>query len=148
MKNYKFTDSQFMSAAEKLRVLKAWITFLKYGCKDEHFTKALYDHLIQHCSFIAHYNRGGFYATYFMSGDCRRRVLSQFDQRGTCYSVEYGSDHWRTMPEYKDINNALISEAVPFIPDLLEDARNSQREADVAEAKKLLARHGITIDVK
>ncbi len=44
-----------MSAAQKTTVLRAWIRFLKSGLRFDQFTKALYDHLIQHCSFIAHY---------------------------------------------------------------------------------------------
>jgi hypothetical protein len=50
-----FKDEKFMSAAEKRLVLNAWKTFLKHGCQKDHFTERLYDHLIYHCSFIAHY---------------------------------------------------------------------------------------------
>ena len=52
---HEFRDVQFMSAAQKTTVLRAWIRFLKSGLRFDQFTKALYDHLIQHCSFIAHY---------------------------------------------------------------------------------------------
>ena len=77
-------DSQFLSAAEKKRVLKQWDTFLKYGCQQKHFFKALYNHLILHCSFIAHYDRGGFYATYFTNGEDIAHFLTQFDNRMAC----------------------------------------------------------------
>ena len=63
-----------------------------------HFTKRLYEHLHLHCSFIAHYNRLGFYAEYFERGEDTARFLSQFDSRGDCRSVEYGGHvvaQWR-----------------------------------------------------
>ena len=75
-----------MSAAQKTTVLRAWIRFLKSGLRFDQFTKALYDHLIQHCSFIAHYNRAGFYSHYFEAGDSTAFFLSQFDSRGHCSS--------------------------------------------------------------
>ncbi len=72
-------DSKFMPVAVKSKALKQWDTFLKSGCSKEKFTKTLYNHLIQHCSFIAHYDIHGFYATYFENGDDTVRFLSQFD---------------------------------------------------------------------
>ncbi len=76
---HEFRDVQFMSAAQKITVLRAWIRFLKRGLRFDQFTKALYDHLIQHCSFIAHYDRAGFYSHYFEFGDSTAFFLSQFD---------------------------------------------------------------------
>lgn len=61
----EFKDTKFMTAKEKQTVIRAWERFLKNGCKPNDFTKALYHHLINHCSFIAHYDLGGFYSTYF-----------------------------------------------------------------------------------
>jgi hypothetical protein len=60
-----FIDEPFMSAKEKEVVLNAWTRFLKNGCKFQDFTDALYRHLTLHCSFIAHYDRLGFYEFYF-----------------------------------------------------------------------------------
>ena len=54
----ELTDTKFMTADQKRVVLKQWEIFLRGGLKAGDFNKALYDHLIQHCSFIAHYNRG------------------------------------------------------------------------------------------
>ena len=61
----ELTDTNFMTAKEKAQVLRQWERFLKGGCQAKDFTEALYHHLMQHCMFIAHYDRGGFYATYF-----------------------------------------------------------------------------------
>ena len=81
MKQYVFRDSEFMSAREKLLVQKAWVRFLKNGLRREDFSDRLYMHLINHCSFIAHYNRVGFYATYFENGEDTTRFLAQFEYR-------------------------------------------------------------------
>jgi len=122
-------DVQFMSAAEKRKVLKQWELFLKYGLQDKHFSKSLYHHLMQHCSFIAHYDKNGFYATYFLHGDDTRRFLSQFDIRNAQLdpegdiavmprSVEYGSTQWYTH-DYDDINRAMIKVAARYVPALM-----------------------------
>jgi hypothetical protein len=134
-----------MSAAQKTTTLRAWVRFLKSGLQFEHFTKALYDHLIQHCSFIAHYNRAGFYSHYFEAGDSTGLFLSQFDTRGPCFSVEYGGHHWLS-GDYADINRAMISEGEGFIPSLLDTAHRRQEAADIATATALLAKHGISAE--
>ena len=138
---YTFSDSEFMSAREKELVLRAWVRFLKHGLRFADFTKRLYEHLIQHCSFIAHYNRSGFYQTYFESGEDTVRFLRQFDKSGECRSVEYGGP-W-LCGEYADLNGAMVEEAVPYIPKLIESAQQAQRDADLAEARRLLAKHGL-----
>ena len=50
--DFSFADERFISTAEKELTLSAWKTFLKHGCKLEHFTERLYHHLTQHCSFM------------------------------------------------------------------------------------------------
>lgn len=156
-----FADSQFMTAEEKRLVLKQWKTFLKHGCKRQHFTSRLYKHLINHCSFIAHYNQGGFYRTYFERGDMVVKFLSQFDHRnastnrpswtspdlkpGIPPSFEYGSTYWAT-GDYADINKAMINVAAEYIPALLKEAQDRQRQGDISQAEALLAKHGIAIE--
>jgi hypothetical protein len=142
---YEFRDVQFMSAVQKTTILRAWVRFLKSGLPFEQFTKALYDHLIQHCSFIAHYSRAGFYSHYFEAGDSTALFLSQFDSRGPCLSVEYGDRHWLS-GDYEDINQAMIAEAKTFIPSLLENAHRRQKTADITVATALLAKHGISAE--
>lgn len=136
-------DVQFMSAAEKRRVLRHWELFLKGGCKFTQFTKALYNHLIMHCSFIAHYNIAGFYATYFESGDDTRRFLRQFDNRdGIPSSIEYGMICWYTDSDYNDINSEMCRIAVKYIDGLVSRADAAQEAADLVEVNRLLAKHG------
>jgi len=144
-------DTEFM---DKELVLKAWKRFLVNGLRWENFSKRLYKHLTLHCSFIAHFSREGFYATYFKSGDRIAKFLSQFDARNSDLidnvppSIEYGMTYWAAAKngnEYADINQAMIEAATPYMDDLLEKAQAAQRAADIGEAKQLLAKHGIAI---
>ncbi len=141
MRKHSFRDAPFLTAREKELTLKAWVRFLKRGLQFGDFSKRLYDHLHLHCQFIAHYDRAGFYRTYFEEGEDTLRFLSQFDGSGECRSVEYGSVFWRT-GEYGDIAEAMIEEAAPHIPKLREAALAKAQEADLGEAKRLLAKHG------
>jgi hypothetical protein len=141
MKQYQFRDTEFMSAREKGLVLKGWVRFLKLGLRFEDFSRRLYEHLHLHCQFIAHYDRAGFYQTYFEKGEDTQQFLSQFDKRGECRSVEYGMRSWLE-GEYGDLAKAMVEEASTHIPALLEKAQARQREADLAEAQRLFAKHG------
>lgn len=140
-------DVEFMTADEKRKVLKQWELFLQSGLKKEKFTKSLYTHLIMHCSFIAHYSIHGFYATYFENGDAIMIFLSQFDGRnGIPKSVEYGMHYWYTREEHHDINSEMVRIASKYVPVLLQQAQNRQKEADIAQARALLAKHRITLN--
>ena len=140
-------DSKFMPAAEKTKVLKQWERFLKSGLDKEPFTRLLYHHLIQHCSFIAHFDINGFYATYFETGDDTRRFLSQFDTRGGIpKSIEYGDmSGWLTDEDYYDINIEMCRIASGYIPGLDLKAKNDQRHADLSQAEALLKKHGVAL---
>ena len=142
----QLSDSEFMSAKEKELVLRSWEIFLKHGCQRKHFTERLYDHLTSNCDFIAHYNTDGFYAHYFSDGDSTALFLSQFDERkgvfGDIRSIEYLSYSWLTH-EYSDINRAMIQVAAKYIPALIEKAKESQKQADIAQATALLKKHNL-----
>lgn len=139
---YEFRDGRSMTAGQKAAVLAAWVRFLKGGLQFAQFTKALYEHLIQRCSFVAHYNRLQFYEFYFESGDSIRLFLTQFDSSGPCLSVEYGHKHWLT-GEYEDLNRAMIAEATKYVPALQAAACQRQQAADITTAAALLAKHGL-----
>jgi hypothetical protein len=147
MHEHHFRDVRFMTATEKRATLRAWIRFLKHDLVFASFSKRLYDHLVQHCSFIAHFNRIGFYLHYFDSNSARVcAFLSQFDGRGECLSTEYGIDCWLS-GDYEDINRAMIAEAGAYIPKLLEAALLKQRNQDLATARALMQKHGIFSEV-
>ncbi len=138
-------DTEFMTGKEKMRVLHDWESFLKNGCDRVHFTKALYHHLEQHCSFIAHYDINGFYETYFEEPDDTVTFLTQFDRSKGLRSCEIGLDYWVNYPDMNDINNAMCDIAGKYIPALVSDAGSRQRDLDVKRARLLLAKHGIQI---
>ncbi|MBP7526791.1 MAG: hypothetical protein KA801_02640 [Syntrophorhabdaceae bacterium] len=60
-----FKDSPFLTADEKKNVLHDWNRFIKNGYAWSCFTDKIYKHLSLHCGFIAHFNRIGFYQTYW-----------------------------------------------------------------------------------
>jgi len=149
----ELSDTKFMTAHQKRAVLRQWERFLRGGLKAENFSKLLYDHLIQHCSFIAHYDRGGFYHTYFDQGDDTVHFLSQFDSNnsnavdGVPLCIEYGMSYW-AKGEYEDINREMIRIATPYIPMLRAEAEARQRDADLAVAQRLLHKHGVDLAMK
>lgn len=146
---FKMQDTKFLSAQEKDKVLRQWKLFLKSGLSKDKFTKALYNHLINHCSFIAHYDIHGFYSTYFEEGEDKVNFLSQFDNRnGIPMSVEYRMISWYTGPDYNDINSAMCRVASKYIPMLLDKARSFQKDTDVLRAKSLLAKHGLELTIR
>jgi len=123
--DHEFSDAQFMSAHEKKNVLNAWIGFVRNGFEFRHFTRRLYSHLIQHCSFIAHYDRGGFWGTYFRDPDDTQRFLDQFDRSKGCVSVEYRMAYWiqggnDVCADYYDLNNAMVDAIADILPELRE----------------------------
>jgi len=141
-------DTKFMTAQEKDKVLRNWEGFLKSGCSRSQFTKALYEHLINHCSFIAHYNIQGFYSTYFEEGEDTAHFLSQFDNNnGVPRSIEYGMTYWYTDPDYNDLNSEMCNVASKYIPVLTKVARLKQVKADTSRARMLLAKHGLTATI-
>ena len=152
----ELTDTKFMTAHQKMLVLRQWERFLRGGLKAEDFSKALYDHLIQNCSFIAHYDRGGFYDTYFSSpGESTINFFSQFDannpecENGIPPSAEYGMCYWATQPEgYEDISREMIRIATPYIPMLRAEAEAKERDVDLAVAQQLLHKHGVDLAMK
>jgi len=137
-------DVEFMTAKEKEMVLKQWITFIKNGMKVEHFTDRLYKHLSLHCSFIAHYNRMGFYSTYFERPEDTIRFIGQFDEDQGHKSIEYGSQYWFTDSDYNDLNQAMCEAVEPYKKEIYQTRRNTEMERDIEISKALMRKHGLT----
>ena len=87
-KNANFTPAEFLTVGEKQLIYKQWEGFINWLASGERsdetmgtdggeidpkgyrlFTDNVYKHLSLHCGFIAHYNRAGFFSTYFVSGE-------------------------------------------------------------------------------
>ena len=142
-----FTDSKFMTAKEKEQVLKAWERFLKGNCQYGQFTKALYHHLTLHWSFIAHYDRQGFYSYYFTDPAKTADFIGQFDRDKGHKSNEYGDTYWLTDSEYSDINQAVCEVVDKYKADIYNRCQRAELERDMDTAIALMAKHGF-VNVK
>ena len=134
----QFKDAQFLSAAEKLKVFRAWQRFLKNGLKQEDFSKSLYEHLHLHCSFIAHYDRGGFYATYFEDSEDVPKFFQQFDKDKGFKSWEYGGS-WLDYEPYSDINKAMCEVFEAYKKRIYAQSKTMRKVNIDAEIRRLQA---------
>lgn len=142
----RFKSVQFMSKEEKAKVYRGWMKFISNGLKWDHFTNAIYEHL-HHCSFIAHYNRNGFYQTYFTQPEMTRRFLRQFNRNEGNISAEIGMTYWFTGSDYHDINEAMCEVVETHYDRLIRKTMNEEKERDLTVAKQLLAKHGMEVKV-
>ena len=143
----KFTDVQFMTAKEKELVFKNWQRFIKALSTDwrnafNAFTKRLYQHLTLHCSFIAHYDRHGFYQTYFADPETIPNFFRGFDRDQGYSSFEYGFNYHMN-GDFNDINQAMADELEEYKHRIYTIANHEARERDLQAAKALLKKHGI-----
>jgi hypothetical protein len=139
-----FKDSEFMTVRDKELVLAQWRRFVERGFSFEHFTDRIYKQLSLHCSFIAHFDRRGFYSTYFENPEATLRFLRQFDGDHGFISAEYGSSWW-IEGEYADINRAMCAVVESSKGRLYEELEQKVRGRDLAIASKLLAKHGMCL---
>jgi hypothetical protein len=162
-----FTDTIYMTAKEQALVLTQWDRFLAklqtvlalpnapesaadFGsyptALDKPFTTRLYHHLINHCSFIAHWNRRGFLAYYFQSPRDTLRFLTQFTDARGAMSIEYGGT-W-IYGEYAPLNRAMVDTATPRIPALVAACEAAIRRDELAVAQATATRYGFTLTAK
>ena len=71
----EFSDSEYMSSAEKTKIYNRWVRFSEEGFKESDFTKNLYRYLSNSFGFIAHYNQSGFFDALFFEPKDRRITL-------------------------------------------------------------------------
>ena len=114
----EFKDVPFMTAAEKQKVLNAWSRLIKTVLESDEeekwwnaFNDSLYQHLHMHCGFIAHYDRRGFFATYFNDGEESIRFFEHFKE------LYYSSQ------DHIDINQAMTDALKPHLEALYEKFR-------------------------
>jgi len=131
--------TKFMSAEEKEKVIKDWQRFIESDFSQARFTKALYNHLIQHCSFIAHYNQQGFYGTYFEDPEDTMRFMKQFDRDQGCVSVEYGMTYWLNNEDYRDINTGMVEALEPYKADCYLRLKQKNKDTKLRQLEKLKA---------
>ena len=132
--NLNYTDAEFMSAKEKDQIYKHWSHFLVVLLVDvdkafNHFSERLYKHLSLHCGFIAHYNRKGFFDTYFSGG------IEEFN----AFVKTIRENSW--MKEYQDINKAMMNLLDEHLEKLERIFENRSFAKDLYELKNIMIRN-------
>lgn len=87
--DFEFSDVKFMSAKEKSKIYKNFITFLNNHFKPTAFNKNIYEHCHLHCGFIAHYNINGFYGEYFETAARFHKIANNVEKKPTEYDDFY-----------------------------------------------------------
>lgn len=96
----QFTPTKFDTAADKAWFADQFIKFVKSGFEQRHFTDRFYRRLSNTFGHIAHYDRGGFWETYFVSTEGKVRFI-ELSLRHPCY----GDAAWT----YSDVERELKS---------------------------------------
>lgn len=133
-----FKDTKFMNARDKSLVLNNYRSFLDTLEKSppntfRKFTKRLYKHLHLNYGFIAHYDREGFWATYFKDPERSLEFLTKI--------LEYNY----FPKEYTDINQAMREITMEKYPNIKNNMKFQQKHNDISQAKTLLAKHGLSL---
>jgi hypothetical protein len=146
----KFYDTNCMSARDKYFVYIKYRSFLDSLKKEYNkitknmgnstptpllkFHNELYEHLHQHCGFIAHYDRHGFYHTYFDEPDATIDFIEHMKEAEK-----------RCHEDYSDINEAMAKETKKVSSDLIRLMEMRCKKRDIETAKNLLDKYGLKI---
>ncbi|AHJ13066.1 PspA/IM30 family protein [Sulfurospirillum multivorans] len=87
--SYTFEDVEFMSATEKKKIYKGFVSFLNNHFKHTNFIKGIYQHCHLHCGFIAHYNINGFYGEYFSTAATFQKIAFGVEKNPSEYDGYY-----------------------------------------------------------
>ena len=85
----QFTATQWESAEQKAKFANQFIDFILSGYKATKFPKWFYNRLSMCFGFIAHYNRGGFYDTYFTNDSNVHNFLNSIIDFNCCGDPEF-----------------------------------------------------------
>jgi hypothetical protein len=96
----QFTPTQWDSADDKAWFAIHFVKFVTSGFEQKHFTDRFYRRLSNTFGHIAHYNRHGFWVTYFTTTEDKLRFL-EITLGHPCY----GDSEWT----YSDVERALQS---------------------------------------
>jgi len=102
--------------------------------------KNLYEHLILHCGFIAHYSIHGFKAEY--SGRDFRRFVERFDRNSRIFA---SWNHW-VSGEYADVNNDMVDLATAMAPQIYAELDAAEKAAEIQLCKAIAAKHGLKVN--
>jgi hypothetical protein len=93
-----FTPTEWSTAADKAKFANHFVRFVQSGFKETMFPKWFYKQLSMTFGHIAHYNKNGFYSTWFATPDARVDFIKNCIAWGAYGDPEY---------TYCDVENAL-----------------------------------------
>jgi hypothetical protein len=96
----QFTPTKFDTADDKAWFANQFVRFLESGFDQRHFTERFYRRLSNTFGHIAHFNRGGFWETFFTTTGDKVKFL-ELTLRHPCY----GDASWT----YSDVERSLQS---------------------------------------
>lgn len=133
-----FSDEAPLSAAEKESIRRDWRSFIQNGFRWADFTPRLYRHLIQAASFIAHFDRRGFWSIYFEhTGPRLLAFLNQFG--GDYQSAELGGRFWLEHGSGTDLKRAMCAEMEAIKTRLNAPHQTGEPDRDLGAIKRRLA---------
>lgn len=94
----QFTPTKWQTAKDKAAFANRFVRFVKSDFAANHFTDQFYQRLSNTFGNIAHYNRGGFWDTFFTTTADKVRFLER-----TLQHPCYGDPAWT----YSDVERAL-----------------------------------------
>jgi hypothetical protein len=124
-----FTPTKWSTAQDKAAFAKQFVRFVQSDFAAKHFTEKFYRRLSNTFGFIAHYNRGGFWAEFFTTTADKVRFLEMALQY-PCY----GDPAWT----FSDVERAL--QAWLKTDGTLERCRQRLAEETEAAERTQLAR--------
>ena len=125
----RYMPTKFHSAEDKAKFANHFVRFVESGFKPTLFPKWFYNRLSNTFSHIAHFNRGGFYATWFDSLDSKIKFLVRLrDYPG------YGSPEFTYCDVERDISKWIGESG------LIEILRKEQLVQQEASERATLAR--------
>ena len=134
----EFKDGKFTSAEDKSMIFKAYKRFVESGFKEAHFPERLYKYLSLNFSFIAHFNRDGFFSVRFLDPRGRKETFdmisgaSQWNfnkENADCYDLNKAVYDWTLGNQ----DSFLVSAKAGRIAELEEDIK--QRQAELSRLK-------------
>lgn len=129
----QFTPTQWAAAEEKANFANHFRRFVESGFKETLFYDWFYQRLSMTFGHIAHYNRQGFYSTFFESVTGCVMFLRQCSQYG-CYG-----DATHT---YSDVEKALMPFILETLPQCEKVAMEAIEAAERAEMDRLTKKYG------
>ena len=125
----QFTPTKWNTAKDKAVFAKQFVRFVQSDFAAKHFTEKFYRRLSNTFGHIAHYNRGGFWETFFTTTADKVRFL-----KITLQYPCYGDPTWT----YSDVERAL--QQWLQVSNLLEQYRQRMTEETEAGERTQLAR--------